>query len=80
MQVLVYEGRGGGYYVTAKSRENWDSILLMMEQENGMSIDEARQEGFCVDGGTYEEGHVSVDDGGRIFTSTLFLDILLEQT
>ena len=68
---LLYEGRHGERILTENTREAWDALLELMAGHDGCTISEARSQGFWVDGGTYEEGHVSVDDGGKITTLVL---------
>jgi len=71
MKFFLYEGRHGERLLTEHSRTAWNYLLAEMNTADGCTIEEAREEGFWVDGGTYEDGHVSVDDGGKISTVEL---------
>lgn len=71
MKFLLYEGRHGERILTEHTKRAWDALLAEMNEIDGCTLEQAREQGFWVDGGTYEEGNVSVDDGGTI--STLYL-------
>lgn len=68
---LLYNNRHGERVLMPHTREAWDYLLAEMNDVNGCTLEEARDDGFWVDGGTYEEGYVSVDDGGCIETIEL---------
>lgn len=71
MKFLLYRSRHGAEALVFHNLDNWKYLINLMEQDNGMSIEECRAEGLWVDGGTYEEGYVSVDEGGEIRTICL---------
>lgn len=56
--------------LTPKTREAWDFLVERMEQDNGVTFDQARAEGFEIEG-SYEEGWFYMDDGGEIKTIRL---------
>ena len=71
VKFFLYEGRHGERILTPHTRECWDYLISELERDDGMTIEESREEGFDVSGGTYEEGYVSCDDGGTISTLEL---------
>lgn len=68
MKFFLYEGRHGERILTPHTRAAWDFLILELEIDDNMTIKESREQGFWVDGGTFEEGYVSCDDGGKITT------------
>lgn len=75
MKFLLYRGRHGEQVLMEHTRENWDALMEEMIATDGCTPEEARRDGCWVDGGTFEEGYVSVDDGGKIFTVELSTDL-----
>jgi len=71
MKFLLYDGRHGEQILVKYCREGWDYLVKQLEQDDGGSIDDSLEDGLWVDGGTFEEGYVSVDDGGKITTIEL---------
>lgn len=61
----LYEGRQGQFILTRAGRKEWDYLVNELEQDDRMSIEESIEEGFDVSG-SFEQGYLSVDDGGSI--------------
>jgi hypothetical protein len=67
MKFLLYSGRHGEQVLVKYCREGWDYLMTLREQDDKCTLEQAREH-LWVGGGTFEEGYVSVDDGGRIET------------
>lgn len=71
MKFFLYEGRHGERELVEYSRNGWDYLIEQLEADDRSTLKESKEIGLWVDGGTFEDGYVSVDDGGRISTIEL---------
>lgn len=70
-EFLLYRGRSGQVRLVKKSRAAWDFLIEEMERDNGVTFVELVEHGDLEFGGSFEEGHMWVDDGGHIDTIEL---------
>lgn len=66
-EFYFYRGRHGEEILTPKTDKAWDFLVGQMEQDSGITFDEAHSEGLEVEG-SYEQGFLFMDDGGKIDT------------
>lgn len=71
MKFLLYEGRHGERLLVDYSRDAWNFLISELECDDNSTIAQSKEMGLWVDGGTFEEGYISVDDGGKITTIEL---------
>ena len=70
MKFFLYTSRRDEHTLTEHSREAFESLLERAERDNNVSLDDAREMGFEMDG-SFEEGFWYMDDGGEIETIEL---------
>jgi len=68
MKFLLYRGRHGEEILTEHGPREWDYLMRHLIEDDGSTPEASAEMGLWVDGGTFEQGFVSVDDGGRIDT------------
>ena len=69
-EFYLYTSRKGRHVLTPRTREAWDWLLQEMQDDNRVTFEEAKREGFDIEG-SYEDGWLFMDDGGEIRVITL---------
>lgn len=70
MRFFIYTSRKGRQILVDHSRAGFEYLLEQAEADNRISHEDARKQGFSIDG-SYEEGYWYMDDGGEINTIVL---------
>lgn len=65
MRYYLYHSRGGEFTLVEATRAGWDLLVSQLEEDNRYTLDEIAEDGIAVEG-SFEEGHLFVDDGGSI--------------
>lgn len=66
MKVWVYRSRNGNHGVFTGDRAGYDKAIERQTNDNGGTREEFAEEGELEVGGSFENGHSWVDDGGSI--------------
>lgn len=70
MKFFLYTSRRGENTLMDYSPESFGALLMKAERDNGVSMADARRQGFEMDG-SFEQGFWWMDDGGEINTIEL---------
>lgn len=75
-EFYLYKSRYNEHVLTPKTREAWDFLVARMENDNGVTEEEAKRDGYEYEG-SYEVDWRFMDDGGEIRVIVLTEDYRL---
>lgn len=61
----LYESRHGNLTLTPVGKREWDYLVREMEEDNHFNFSDAEEWGVEIEG-SFEEGWLFIDEGGRI--------------